>query len=406
VFATRSVVCALLIALAPVCGAQPPPDAAQSVEIDTFNYVLGTQTIGKAYQLTDKPFLVETAEAIHQMGSNLLKIAMSSRSYGKNYGLKRRDDIRSLADMATREPSVKAVLDMPFGIYQIWAYCFTSGWWADGLSEAERAAEYEEMYAFARHLLRTYNGSGKTFLLGHWEGDWHLHRNYDRKKDPSPERIQGMIEWLNTRQKAIDDAKRDVGHSDVALYHYTEVNLVQKAISGGVCLTNNVLPHVDVDYVSYSSYDTINNVRGNAREKLHEALDYVESKLPPKDGVPGRRVFIGEYGYPLTSRQVGSAEKQDEYARDLCRAALEWGCPYVLFWEMYCNCDEYKETGKHRGMWLIDDTGRKQPFYYTLQRYYGQSREYIAEFRKTHGRAPTADEFRHRAVEFLFDSGG
>jgi hypothetical protein len=66
-----------------------------------------------------------------------------------------------------------------------------------------------------------------------------------------------MIEWLNVRQKAIDDAKRDTKHSDVNLFHYTEANLVQKGMKGGKCLVNDVLPHTSVDYVSYSSYDTI-----------------------------------------------------------------------------------------------------------------------------------------------------
>jgi hypothetical protein len=42
----------------------------------SFNYILGAQTIGATYQFTQESVLVETAQAILEMGSNLLKFAM------------------------------------------------------------------------------------------------------------------------------------------------------------------------------------------------------------------------------------------------------------------------------------------------------------------------------------------
>jgi len=369
---------------------------AKAEPIDPFNYVLGTQTIGVKYKFTGKTGLVETAERIREMGSNILKISMSKKYCDADYSLSKREDIQSLADLAQNEPSFRTVLNMPFAYYPIWAYCFSSGWWADGLSEQERESEYREMYSFAVYLLRQYKGSGKTFLIGHWEGDWHLLGGYDPKKDPNPRAIAGMIDWLNVRQKAIDDAKRDTPAKGVRLYQYTEVNLVQKGMKGGECLVNDVLPYTKVDYVSYSSYDTINPHMGDAGTALHEALDFIESRLPPKEGIKGKRVFIGEYGFPLAL--TNTPQKQDQYSRDVCRAALEWGCPFVLYWEMYCN---ENQGGQHRGFWLIDDKNRKQPFYITLQDYYQQSRRFVSEFRTQRGRLPTDAEFGREAVEIL-----
>jgi len=43
---------------------------------DAFNYILGTQSIGATYQFTDQPLMVETAHAILDLGSNVLKITM------------------------------------------------------------------------------------------------------------------------------------------------------------------------------------------------------------------------------------------------------------------------------------------------------------------------------------------
>lgn len=377
--------------------AQDGLPSAATRRVDTINTVLGTQTIGIKYTFTDQTGLVETAERIREMGSTLLKFSLGRRMT-ETYGLPPREDIRSLTELASKEPSVKKVLDMPFAFYHMWVYPFANSdsSWKDGLSEKERKETYDEVRALAAYLLRTYRGTGKTFFFGHWEGDWCLHPDYDRKRDPAPEAIQGMIDWLNVRQAAIEDAKREAQAEDVNVYQYTEANLVQKGLQGGACLVSRVLPFTKVDYVSYSCYDTINPHKGDTRKALQEALDYIESKLPPKPEIQGKRVFIGEYGFPL--EMTKTQETQDLYSRDVCRAALEWGCPFALYWELYCN---EKKDGKHRGFWLIDDKNQKQAFYYTLQRYYENMGRFVEAFKKEHGRVPTDAEIRKKALEIL-----
>ncbi|MBV9864549.1 MAG: SGNH/GDSL hydrolase family protein [Abitibacteriaceae bacterium] len=368
-----------------------PTQAALS-DVDRFNYVLGTQTIGAAYQFTNEPRLVETAQAMLAMGSNVIKFKMGKDYYGKAHENVPEPNpaIHTLTDLARDEPAHKQVLDMPFANYIIWAYPFTGGWWSKGFSKEDQAKEYKEIYDFASYLLKTYNGSGKTFYLGHWEGDWHLRSGYDTKTDDSitPTAIQGMADWLNVRQKAVDDAKRDTPHQNVQVYNYCEVNLVQLAMQRRRTVTNDVLPKTNVDYVSYSSYDSGTNLR--------PALDYIESKLPPKPGITGKRVFIGEYGFPVENR---TPEKQDELSRQVMREGLSWGCPFVLYWEMFNN--EVTKDGKQRGFWLIDDKGNKQPIYFTHQRYYQWARQYVADFKQQHSHLPTAAEFSKAAVAYF-----
>ena len=294
--------------------------AVEAVEEENVNYILGTQTFGVRYTFTDKSTLVETAERIREMGSNLLKFGMTRRYWQEDrYALPKQEGIRSLVDLATKEPSVKGVLDMPFGHYQIWVYAFAheENAWINGLSKEEHDAEYREVHDLALHLLKTYDGTGKTFLFGHWEGDWYLSYTPDQKVTPT--KIKGMIDWLNVRQKAIDDAKAIHKDSDVQIYQYTEVNLVQKGMKGEKCLVNDVLPRSRVDYVSYSCYDTIYPHMGDVRKPLHEALDFIESKLPPKSGLKGKRVFIGEYGYSLDK-----ADTPPE-AESVCQGCLSCG---------------------------------------------------------------------------------
>ncbi|MHB1001475.1 MAG: hypothetical protein ACYC27_19725 [Armatimonadota bacterium] len=386
-----------IILIACICILAANADAAKIgspvKKVDTFNYVIGTQIIGGSYQFTDEPMIVEAAKAVLDMGSNVAKFQIS-----KTYGGKKSSNvpelnpsINSLVELARDEPAHRKVFDMPFAYYIIWTYPFDSGWWYDGLSEDESKKEYKEIYDLACHLLKTYSGTSKTFFIGHWEGDWHLRPNFDMNADIPPTAIQGMIDWLNIRQKAIDDARRDTKHKDVTIYNYTEVNLTQIGMQGKQCLTTDVLPKTNVDYVSYSSYDSL-----SSPATLKSALDFIESKLKPKAGIPGKRVFIGEYGFHAVGH---SPEKQDELSRQVMRTALDWGCPFALYWELFNN--EIGKDGSQTGFWLIDDKGVKQPVYYTHQNFYKWAKKYSADFTAKNKRKPTFDEFRKSAVKYL-----
>jgi hypothetical protein len=355
-------------------------------DVDAFNYAVGTQTIGASYQFTNRHRLVETAEAIRDMGASVIKFKLDgTRQRGS-----RPENIRTLADVAAHDPVTKEIFSMPFGHYILWAYPLGKG----SKQGDERESRDEEIYDLCCYLLKTYNGTIKTFYLGHWEGDWELRGRAGSLEDPTPERIANKIRWLNLRQQAVDEAKRDTPHAGVEVFCYAEANLVRDAMQGRPTMTNDVIPHTQIDFVSYSSYDTSNGK--NAEVDVPKALDYIESKLQPKPAIKGKRVWIGEYGYPACNF---SPQEQEARSRRLIKTALQWGCPFVLYWEMYNN--EVDKDGKQRGFWLIDDKGVKQPVYYTHQRFCQWARGYVAKYAKTAHRLPAFDEYRKKAVEFL-----
>ena len=396
---------------------------------EAYNYILGTQTIGATYQFTGEDVLVETAQAILDMGSNLLKFTMGrdyqrmklkpskaaypeTMQYLLNQGSDARNaprikfpgasveappenpSIQTLTDLAWLEPSYRRVFAMPFAYYVIWTYAFTPGWWLKGFSAEDQDKEYREIYAFVAHLLKTYSGTGKTIFLGHWEGDWHLRPDLNTQTDAgvTPESIQGMIDWLNTRQRAIDDAKRHTPHHGVQIYHYTEVNLVSAvSMAGRPSVTNRVLPRTNVDYVSYSAYDSLDDIPN----KIPRALDYIASKLPPKAGMTGKRVFIGEYGF---AAHTYPEPERDRRSRQVMRIGLEWGCPFILCWQMYNN--EFS-NGVENGYWLIDNHGVKQPLWHTHADFYREARRYVADCKRRMGRLPTEAVFRRYALGLL-----
>lgn len=382
---TLLLISALVLITCPACA-----QGGAAGRYPVFNARVGTQTFGPKYSFDkSKPWLVETAERIHEMGSDVIKFALHDHKDETS------ESLASLAEVAEKDPPCRQVLDMPFRYYQLWVYPIRAKKrqcnWHKGLSPLQAKLEYQEMYDLTRYLLHTYSGSGKTFLLGHWEGDWTLLSGYDREKDPSTTAIQGMADWLNARQMAVDRAKLDEPHTGVDVLHYTEANLVAKALEGRPCVTNSVLPLCLVDLVSYSSYD---GLKKPFPEFLFSCLDHIEASANTSGQFP-RNVFIGEYGYPLKNGQLTPAE-QGEKTREFIKATAGWGCPFVLYWEMYDN-----ESGdEQKGFWLINNRNEKQPSYYVHQEYLAKAHVLKNLYRFWLHRNPTEDEISEFAARF------
>ena len=97
-----------------VYGAEPSATAPTPLSaVDRFNYVVGTQTIGASYQFTTQPRLIETAQAIREMGSSVIKFTMDRNGTGT---------FQSLRDVAANNPIIKQIFAMPFAHYVLWAY--------------------------------------------------------------------------------------------------------------------------------------------------------------------------------------------------------------------------------------------------------------------------------------------
>lgn len=370
-----------------------------------FSTAIGTQTIGVKYQFTEESALLETAREIQRMGGDTLKISLGPK-YRENYRMEKDPAIKSVLDLVQTKPDFAKVFDLPFRNIMLWVYPFSdkmSAFYTGEIPQAEADSIYQELYDFTAHLLKTYSGTGKTFFIGNWEGDWHVLRHkYDYSLDPAPESIQGAIQWLNLRQKAIEDAIKAVEHHEVRVFYYIELNHVYKSMQAErPTIVNSVLPHIKTDFVSWSSYDVTSHasIRGGeeGRKLVRDALDYIERHLPPSD-IQGKRVFIGEYG--LNREQVKSPEEQAEYARRVMLWSLEWGCPFVLYWELYCN-EINQDTGKHRGFWLIDADGKEQPSWDLHRDFLIKANQFVEAYVAKNGRLPTQEEYNQVAVSWL-----
>ncbi|HXI72393.1 MAG TPA: DUF2341 domain-containing protein [Verrucomicrobiae bacterium] len=360
--------------------------------VDAYNVRVGTETFAAMYKFSTNSALVETAQAITNLGSDTIKLYLASNTSGQA-GVTLPGNVTNLITLARDDPDYHKVFDMPFRHFIMWAYPFANSdqWWGSGYNATAGAKDYREMYDVTRYFLTNYNNSGKTFYLGHWEGDGYLKVN-NWTTNPSVATIQGMIGWLNNRQKAVDDAKAATSYTNVNVFNYAECNRVRDAMNNGSNnnqrVINYVVPYVtNLDYLSYSSYDAQNL----SASDLYTTLNYMQAKLPTSKAnlVPGGRMWIGEYGWGTQSTAA-----QEPLIRAYIQRLLGWSSggqclPFILYWEMYSNFN----PGGGTNYCLIDYLNHKAPAWYLDNYFFNAARLLTAQFKETNGRLPTDIEF-------------
>ena len=164
-------------------------------------------------------------------------------------------EYRSMVEVAKTD-YVREVFDRSFSTYVLLAHSYHWGPWTafqDGITERDARGIADRFEDLTRYLLETYDGTGKTFVLQHWEGD-NLAQEQSRQPFPA-ERADRFVRWLRARQTGVERA-RDVVDSDVTVLHAAEVNFVLDAKAEGTPrVINEVVPRADVDLVSYSAWE-------------------------------------------------------------------------------------------------------------------------------------------------------
>lgn len=346
---------------------------------------LGSTHVGPNYTFSSHNVLNEGAKRLQKLDSRVIKVWFHrcDQKYPQHS-----DWPNEFDDMVHRaeHPYFRELFDRPFKTFILSAYReqpgdFGNHYFRTGISDSEYNAEIEAFYDITRYLLETYDGTGKEFILQHWQGDWAIIGSYDRSEQPTQTAIDGMIRWLNARQEGVANARREV-ESDATVLHAAEVNIVLRAMNDGEPrVVNEVLPETNVDLVSHNSYAEMfrgfvpPNPNNKPSESTHsppeqvelmkQALDYVNENTPePSKYVreslvdPSKNVFLGEYGFPEVTKGTKSQTLQ---SRRMTEVALNWGAPWVVYWQLYDNEDA--------GFWLVRDDETKTPTYELFDKY-------------------------------------
>jgi hypothetical protein len=224
--------------------------------------------------------------------------------------------------------------------------------------QANRQRIFDEYRDLAETIMRTYSGSGRVFIISHWEGDNQVYcgssYNYQTVDDKryaclyqEPEkRLAGIAEWLHIRQEAIAEGRKTAtaaGASNVEVYHAAEFNTIfaTRKVSGASIrqkeykgMLDTVIPAVHPDLCSYSAWESVN------RNRLTKDLQDIAKACAPA------RVIVGE---------IGIKEDPDKhYARMVAALQpLKESVPLVFFYQAFEG-----STSREPGFALFDSDGK------------------------------------------------
>jgi len=349
--------------------AESKPEKQVSAKKNMCDIIGSSHVIGR-YYFTDKDFLNEGADRILELGSKVIKVWFYNGNETPDIMYPYNSDwpvVKSLVEGA-QVSYYKKLFDKPFSTFVMNVASIKGGrdpyYWRLGITDDDIEDETRQFYEFTKYLLTTYKNTEKTFVLQHHEGDWHLRGNTNMNEDPTEEAIANMIKWLNARQAGVDQARQEIGMNGVQVFHAAELSVVVKSLKEGKPnMVNRVIPYTHLDLVSYSCWHSI--VGEKNADLLLETLDYIAAHTPPSKYFGEKNVYIGEFGLPENDF---SAEEADSLAHFTVEAGLKWGCPYIIYWQLYCNeladpatKTPVKNNKDVRGFWLIRPDGTKSP---------------------------------------------
>ena len=364
----------LLTGGSPQVVASPLPEENGFTQFPYFNSRVGSSGMNMEYKFTPEPGVVEMGRRVVELGGDAYKFQLGGDNYRTLYTDLPElpaDQRNTTLEVLLNEPAYQAVFDLPLKFFVMYAFGMEMPYYdviRTGYGNTEWAQkEYDQLYELTRHLLQTYQGTGKVFIITSWESDWPLLEGQGEQGTPTGNRIQGFIEWFNNRYKAINDARNSLPDvTGVEVFHSEEINIIQKVLDdpSKKAIVNAVLPHVTVDLVAYSAYNAINHVE-QLSQRLHTHLDYIESqaKLSGRWHY-GRPVIIGEYNYG----HLPNGPVRGERSLLALRSAGSWGCPLILYWMTYSGVFT---TAWDTGAW-IDPDGTRTNEYHQQQEYAGK----------------------------------
>ncbi len=321
---------------------------------------LSASHVGGDYRLTEEPFLFEGAKFVRNLRTQSIFVYLTPGYATRNYpATSFGPGISNLEELARSAP-YQELFAMNFSTFVITAHTFASKPWIDthphGPLPAEVAsAQIAEFRALTKYLLTQYQGSGKTFILKNWEGDWLMNETFDPLYLPDSTQTQAMRDWFTARHAGIVLGRSDAGSvPGVQVLDAVEFTRVGVVRAGLPSLVRDVLPYVDSDFIAYSAWETINNpLTQDLRRRTLEDVAFLRGHPAAK----GRPLIITEFGF----RENVHADA-GERTGIVARAFLDGGASLAFFWQAIdneCEHDQPASPGVCPGLALLRPDGSR-----------------------------------------------
>ncbi|HEY4516049.1 MAG TPA: hypothetical protein VJH67_02585 [Candidatus Paceibacterota bacterium] len=322
-----------------------PPPGASSVT----NSNIGIYFWGGTLDSPGSNIIQAGANLVKNLGVDKIRFALSVKS-DKDYSGGVMVSNFSLVNLAKRDDFTSIISDPQFKTIMITAY--------DGVSLPHEyipnlldpafmsaSSNIEKIKNEYRDLANYLKGfSGKTFIISNWEGDNTVYcgSSYDTTAEKCPNHannIEAFRRWVN----AYADGIRLAGASNVfSAVEFNQVNLLKN--KGLPSILYDVVPQVNTDYVSYSSYESLDPIiSGNGGNTLSTDIDTIISV----SGRPLSKIIIGEYGFAR-----GTAEQNKGYLKVATETIQAKGVPNYFVWALL----DYPS-----GFGLVYPSGAKTP---------------------------------------------
>jgi hypothetical protein len=345
--------------------------AVSPADAEFYRDWLGTTLVEGQYYLTDRPNLLEGAERMLALGTRVGKFWFEPHRAARDYPWNSHwPAMRTLRDLAD-SPYWREVFARPFRTLFLETHSpAESGW------NAEHDAEYYERITtewveLVDYLYATHGEKPLTIVLQNWEGDWQL-RGLGVLWDSPPTdwsvRCARYARRMAARQAAVTRVRANHPGARLRVLHALEVNRVADQWRGIPTLTEHVLPAVEVDLVSYSCYDAMQD-----GPTLTRAIETIRRFARTTGPLGAGAVCLGEIGIP----EMAHPARIPERWRDLLAAARAAGVHWVVQWALYCNESDTRhqpqpkppvtDPRRLQGFWLVRPDGTLSETGRTLQ---------------------------------------
>jgi len=365
-----------------------PSGSSTSGSVST-NFMAGVSHINGTYRFTDNNYLLEGAQKISDLGSSSIFIYLTPWFRGEypdeaktNWPASNPADLQGLAQTGPFDQ----VFHLPFKTIVMTAFTFANADQVQGIAQAQSrlSAEENEFYQLTKYLYSHFTGSGKTFVLKNWETDGFAAFLGNTTGDIPQNVIDDLVAWLSARQRGVTRARDEAHDSSVLVLNGAEVNRVLDYAQNGLKrVINAVVPQVNADMLTYSSYDAM--VYGSdvqsVQQSLGQALQTIEKLAPDPQGLGNRRILISEYGL-FETEQPGDTWRADA----VLSTAKNAGIFGAFLWNLYDN--ECKQNGQYlpvatapgdalrptnaecRGLWVVRPDGSTSSVLDVIKKYW------------------------------------
>src|SRR5215469_12711192 len=270
----------------------------------TSNFMAGIAHVAGNYGFSQNNFLTEGAQKISSLGSQSIFVYLTPRFRGQYPDQSANQwpatDPPDLAHLAQTAPFAN-LFQMHFQTIVLTTYTFANDAAVIGMasSPSRLKAEENEFYQLTKYLYSHFSGSGKTFVLKNWEGDWIGLGQGNTTGNIPNSTVKDMIAWITARQNGVTRARNEANDTSMQVLNAVEVNRVLDYAQQGLTrVVNAVVPKVGADMVTYSSYDStvVGSDAQTVGQNLTLALNTINQLAPDPLGLGMKRILVSEYG--------------------------------------------------------------------------------------------------------------